>query len=93
MPKILTHDEIAESINLLNSKQREAFNVIHTWPTDYVKYDGINAEPVHIFISDTGGRGKSHMAKLTYNAISKILLYYCKDPEKPRVLLVGPTGA
>ena len=25
-------------------------------------------------------------------AISKTLLYHCKDPEKSRVLLVGPTG-
>ena len=28
---------------------------------------------------------------LYYNAISKTLLYCCKDPEKPRVLLLGPT--
>ena len=26
-----------------------------------------------------------------YNAISKALLYNCKDPEKPRVFLFGPT--
>ena len=30
--------------------------------------------------------------KVIYNAISKILLYHCKDPEKPRVPLPGPTG-
>ena len=30
--------------------------------------------------------------KVIYNAISKTLLYHCKDPEKPRVLLLGPTG-
>ena len=27
-----------------------------------------------------------------YNAISKTLLYHRKDPEKSRVLLLGPTG-
>ena len=27
-----------------------------------------------------------------YNAISKALLYHCKDPKKPRVFLLGPTG-
>ena len=32
------------------------------------------------------------MAKLMYNAISKTFLYYCKDPERPRVLLSGPTS-
>ena len=30
--------------------------------------------------------------KVIYNAISKTLLYHCKDPEKPRILLLGPTG-
>ena len=30
--------------------------------------------------------------KIIYNAISKTLLYHTKDPEKPRVLLLGPTG-
>ena len=29
--------------------------------------------------------------KVIYNAISKTLLYHCKDPEKPRILLLGPT--
>ena len=31
MPKILLDDEVSESINSLNSKQREIFNVFHTW--------------------------------------------------------------
>ena len=26
------------------------------------------------------------------HAVSKILLYVSKDPEKPRILLLGPTG-
>ena len=30
--------------------------------------------------------------KVIHNAISKSLLYHCKDPEKPRVLLIGHTG-
>ena len=30
--------------------------------------------------------------KLIYNAASKLLLYHCKHPENPRVLLLGPTG-
>ena len=27
-----------------------------------------------------------------YNSISKTLLHHCKDPEKPRVFSLGPTG-
>ena len=92
MPQILPDDEIAEGINSLNSKHREVFNVVHTWARDYVKYDGHNVEPIHIFLSGSGGTGKSHLVKVIYNAISKTLLCHCKDLENPRVLLLGPTG-
>ena len=40
----------------------------------------------------SGGTGKSHLVKKIYNAISKTLLYLCKDTEKPKVFLLGPTG-
>ena len=42
MPKILPDNDIAEGINSLNSQQKEAFNVVHTWAKDYVKYNGHN---------------------------------------------------
>ena len=90
--QILLDDEIGKSINSLNSKQRVVFNVVHTWAEDYVKCDGHNVEPIYIFLSGSGGRGKSYLVKVIYNAISKTLLYQCKNPEKPRVFLLGPTG-
>ena len=65
--------------------------MVQTWAQDYVKYDGHNVEPVHIFLSGSGGTVKSHLVKVICNAIPKILLYHCKDPEKLRVLLLGPT--
>ena len=92
IPKKFPDNDIAEGINSLNSKQREVFNVVHTWAKDYVKYNGHNVEPVHIFLSGSGGSGKSHLVKVIYNAISKTLLYHSKDTEKPRVLMLGPTG-
>ena len=92
MPEILPDDEIAKGINSLNAKQREVFSVVHILDKHYVKYDGHDVEPVHIFLSGSGGAGKSHLVKVIYNAISKTLFYLCKDPEKPRVLLLGPTG-
>ena len=66
--------------------------MVHTWVNNYVKYDGHDVEPVHIFLSGSGGTGKSHLVKVIYNAISNTLLYHCKDPEKTRVILLGPTG-
>ena len=92
IPKILPDNDIAEGINSLNSKQRDVFNVVHTWARDYVKYNGHKVEPVHIFLSGSRTTGKSHLVKVIYNAISKTLLYHSKDPEKPRGLMLGPTG-
>ena len=57
MPKILPDNDIAEGINSLNSKQREVFNVVHTWAKDYVKYNGHNVESVHIFLLGSRGTG------------------------------------
>ena len=92
LPNVMPHpdNEIAEGINSLNSKQ--IFNVVHTWAKEYINYDGHNVEPIHIFLSGSGGTGKSHLVKAIHNTISKTLLHHCKDPEKPRVLLLGPTG-
>ena len=92
MPQVLPDAEIAKDINSLNLKQREVFNVVHTWAKNYVKYDGHDVDPVHIFPSVSGGTGKSHLVKVIYSAITKTLPYHCKDPEKPRVFLLGPTG-
>ena len=92
MLQTLPDHEIAEGINSLNSKQREVFNVVLTRVKYYVKHDKHNVEPIHIFLSGSGGTGKSHLVKVIYNAILTILFYYCKDPEKQGVLLLGPTG-
>ena len=66
--------------------------MVNTWAKNFVKYDGQDVEPVHIFLLGSGGTGKSNLVKVIYNAISKTLLYHCKDTEKPKVLLLGPTG-
>ena len=47
---------------------------------------------MHIFLSGSGVTGKSHLVKVIYNAILTTLLYHCKDPDKARVLLLGPAG-
>ena len=49
-------------------------------------------ELIHIFLSGSGGKGKSHLVKTIYQAVSKELSYHGGDPDKPRVLLLGPTG-
>ena len=81
MSKILADDELAEGINSLNSKQKEVFSVVHKWSKDYIKRDGHNNKPIHIFLSDSGATSKSHLVKINYDAISKTLLYHYKYPE------------
>ena len=91
MPNVWSDDEILQAINSLNSKQRDVFNVVHNWSKDYVKYNG-NVKPIHIFLSGSGGTGKSHLVKTIYQAVTKTFQRICKDAEKPSVLLLGPTG-
>ena len=50
--------------------------MVHTWAKNYVKYDGHDVEQVHIFLSGSGERGKSHLVKVRHNATSKTLLYH-----------------
>ena len=79
MPQILPDNEIEACINSLNSKQSQVSIVPHAWVKDYVKNDGDNVEPIHIFLSGSGGTGKSHLLKMIYNATSKTLFYHCID--------------
>ena len=66
--------------------------MVHTWAKDHVKHDGHNVEPMHIFLTSSGGTDKSYLQiNLIYNAISKALLYHCKYPEKAESFLLGPT--
>ena len=45
---------------------------------------------IYAFLSGSGGTGKSHLVKTIYQTISEESLYHSKEPDKPRVLLLGP---
>ena len=66
MTKIIADDEILESRNSLNSKQRDAVNIVHNWVKEYAKHKGVN---VNIFLSGSGGACKSHLVKTIYNSV------------------------
>ena len=76
MSNILPCIKIKESPNSLNSKQRKVINVVHKWVTNYIKYNGHNAESVHIFLSGSGDTDKSNLEKAIYSSILKILPYH-----------------
>ena len=43
--------------------------MVFTWAKDYVKDNGNNVEPVHIFLSGFWGTTKPQLVKGIYNAI------------------------
>ena len=46
----------------------------------------------HLFLSGSGGCGKSYLIKTFYHTINKVFLYRSGDPGEPRVLFLAPTG-
>ena len=90
--KNISDNEITADINSLDLKEKEVFRVVRAWANGYVKHNGHNVEPLHIFFSRSGGTGKSHLLKMIYKAISQTLLYCCKNSEKLRLFLLGSTG-
>ena len=95
-PCVLPDKEINEKIGSLNTKQREIFDIVFSWTTKYVKSRNNKqvpkVDPLHIFLTGQGGCGKSQLIKTIYYAISKLQLRKESDPEKPRILLLSPTG-
>ena len=67
MSQILAGDEIAESVNFLNSNKREALNVVLTWANNHVKVNAYNVELVYKNLLGRRNREKSHMAEEIYN--------------------------
>ena len=96
IPKIATDDEIPANIRSLDKKQRMVFDVLHQSARNYVKNvsskKNLQINLIHIFLSGSGGSGNSHLVKTIYQVVSTELLYHSKEPDKPRVLLLGPTG-
>ena len=87
---------INENIRSLNVKQRQVFDVIHKWARDYVKNLSSKhvkyIKPFHIFLTGGAGVDKSHLIKTIFMSISKLLSFKGGDPEKPRILILAPTG-
>ena len=49
-------------------------------------------KPFHIFLTGGAGLGKSYLMKNIFISVSKLLSFRGGDPEKPRILILAPTG-
>ena len=91
---LMIDTEVNSRIRSLNIKQREIYEVINKWARDYIKNRScvlhIDTPPLHLFITGSGGCGKSHLIKTVYHSLTKTLC--SKNSDKPKVLLLAPTG-
>ena len=49
-------------------------------------------KPFNLFLFGFEGVGKSHLIKIIYQSVSKVLQYDGGSPDKPSVLILAPTG-
>ena len=49
-------------------------------------------KPFHIFLAGGAAVGKSHLIKTIFMSIIKLLSFKGGHPEKPRILIIAPTG-
>ena len=95
-PSDISDDDLRHSVRSLNTEQRKAYNTVLTWCRNKVKnMNSIKPEkvdPIYIYISGSGGTGKSHLIRNLYHTATKTFRHGQSNAEKPTVLLMAPTG-
>ena len=83
----LPDDEYLSMVNSLNSQQRRMFD-------DFVERisDPADGSPFYLYIGGEAGTGKSFLLKLMIEATNRLTKYSGQKLDKPRSLVVAPTG-
>ena len=92
---LVSDDEVNANIQSLNVQQRQVFDFVYSWAKETVKQKSSVkpnfVKPFNLFLSGSGGFGKSHLIKPIYQSVSKLLQYHGGSPDKPRPLIFAPT--
>ena len=52
----------------------------------------VDIKPLYVFITGNGDCGKSHLIRTIYHSLTKTLSNLAMSSDKPKVLLIAPTG-
>ena len=88
-PILIPDDELNCKIRSLNYEQRKLFDIVQGWAKHYVKSKSFS---LHILLTSDAGCGKSFLMKVMYQSLTKIFSYRNMSLDKPKVLLMAPTG-
>ena len=95
-PTLIPDIELNAMIRSLNHRQSALYNIVHSWSKQCIKSNLastlVNMEPLHIFLTGNAGCGKSFLMKVLYQSLTKTLSYGNISLDKPKVLLMVPTG-
>ena len=75
---LIGNNEINANIQSLNVQQGQIFDFVYSWAKETVKQKSSEkpnlVNPSNLFLSGSGGVGKSHLIKTIYQSVSKVLL-------------------
>ena len=95
-PILMSDNELNSKIQLLNQNQHNLFNKVQSWAKKYVqnkqRADPLEHEPLHIFLTSNVGCEKSFLMRVIYQSLTKTLSYGNTLVDKPKALLMAPTG-
>ena len=95
-PVLMSDNELNSKIQLLNQKQRKLFNKVQSWAKKYVqnksRADPLEHEPLRIFLIGNAGCGKSFLMRVIYQCLTKTLSCGSTLVDKPKALIMAPTG-
>ena len=95
-PILIPDDELNCKIRSLNYEQHKLFDIVQGWAKRYAKSKSFSLltvpEQLHILLTSDAGCGKSFLMKVMYQSLTKIFSYRNISLDKPKVLLMVPTG-